>query len=373
MIYFDNAATSFPKPQCVYEKLEECVKTYCGNPGRSSHALSRRSDEEIYKTRELVSSLLGLDAPERVVFTQNATHALNLAIKTTIPEGSHALISDIEHNSVIRPLNAISRKRNATYSIFSVFGDVRKNLLSKIRQNTKTVICNMQSNVNGEEADIKTISEICREHSLTLIADASQKIGHTDINLEKIPCDILCAPAHKALFGIQGAGFAVICDNTVRDSFIEGGGGTDSTKADMPIYLPERFEAGTLPTPSIVALGAGIEFIQSVGIERIHEKINLLTELLKNELKTQKSINFLSGKNGVTSFSVNGIPSMRLTQLLDREGVCVRGGLHCAPFIHKRLGTIKDGSVRISFSFFNTSEEIYAFLKILKDIIFKYV
>ena len=373
MIYFDNAATSFPKPRCVYEKLEECIKSYCGNPGRSSHALSRRSDEEIYNTRELVSRLLGLHAPERVVFTQNATHALNLAIKTTVREGSHVIISDIEHNSVIRPLNAICKNKNVSYSVFSLLGDVRKNLLSAIKPNTETVICNLLSNVNGELLDMKTVSDVCREKSLKFIADASQKIGHIDINLDKTPCDILCAPGHKGLFGIQGAGFAVICDNLTRDSFIEGGSGTDSNKADMPLYLPERYEAGTLPTPSIVTLGAGIDFIHSVGIEEIYKKINFLTELLVSELESLKIVSYISGKNGVISFTLNKIPPMRVAQLLDDNGICVRAGLHCAPLIHKRLGTDKNGSVRISLSFFNTKNEIYAFLKILKEIIFRYV
>ena len=373
MIYFDNSATTFPKPECVYENVIECIKTYCGNPGRSSHALSARCDEEIYLAREAAAGLLNVKKAEEVVFTQNATYALNLAIKTTVPRGSHVIISDIEHNSVIRPLFSMSKNFGVEYSVFDGSRDIRKEITSLMRKNTVAVICNLLSNVNGKEADMKTISDICKENSLIFIADASQKIGHIDINLKQTPCDILCAPGHKSLFGIQGAGFAVFGDGVTRESYIEGGSGSDSKNPEMPEFLPERYEAGTLPTPSIVALRSGIEFIKSVGISNIKNHIDCLTQTLSDILDSCKAVSFLSGENGVISFNIADIPSTTAVGIFDKYGICLRGGFHCAPLIHKRQGTDKHGTVRLSLSYLNSKADVEAFSRALREICFLYV
>jgi selenocysteine lyase/cysteine desulfurase len=237
-----------------------------------------------------------------------------------------------------------------------------------IKENTHTVICNLLSNVTGEEPNISALSEICRREGLTFIADASQKIGHSSIDVKKIGCDILCAPAHKALFGVQGAGFAVIYNDKLIRTFCEGGSGSESKKPSMPQYLPERFEAGTLPTPSIAALGAGIEFINSVGVEAIDRKIKLLTAALFDRLSERSYISYLSGANGVISFTVKGISPSRISELLDSYGICVRSGLHCAPLVHIREGTDKEGCVRVSFSYFNKLHEIDDFITTLDKI-----
>ncbi len=369
MIYFDNAATSFPKPPCVYRSVRECIKCYCGNPGRSSHALSQRSADEIYKAREAIAALLNIDNPEYVIFTQNATHALNLAIKTAIPEGAHVIISDIEHNSVIRPLFALSKARGIEYSVFSSDGDVGAQIKFLIRKNTKAVICNLLSNVNGKEIDMRAVSDVCRENELLFIADASQKIGHKAIDLKVTPCDILCAPGHKSLFGMQGVGFCVMCDGKVRKSYIEGGSGSESMNPEMPEYLPERYEAGTLPTPSIVALRSGIEFINKVGLSAIEKHIEKLTDSLKERLLDFTDISFISGENGVISFNIKDMPSSKAATLLDGYGICTRGGFHCSPSAHRLLGTDKTGTVRVSFSYLNKLWEIDSFCRALKEII----
>ena len=367
MIYFDNAATTFPKPKCVYRSVIECIKTYCGNPGRSSHALSVRSEEEIYRAREAVASFLNIKNPEYVVFTENATHALNIAIKTAIPDNSHVIISNIEHNSVLRPLSALAKSKGVTFSVFSVGGDVEKEISSLIQDNTSAVICSLMSNVNGHLTDMKLISDICHRNSLLFIADASQKIGHFNIDLANTPCDILCAPAHKALFGIQGAGFAVMCDGKVRESFMEGGGGSESMNISMPEYLPDRYEAGTLPTPSIVSLRSGIDFINSIGLGNIADHINKLTAYATEILISHKKTSFLSGEGGVISFNIGSVPASECAAFFDKNGICTRAGLHCAPLAHKMLSTENDGTVRISFSYFNTLSEIDTFYKVLKD------
>ena len=218
MIYLDNAATSFPKPQSVIKAIKECIQKYCGNPGRSTHKMSVKTSEKVYEARERIAEFLGLDVPENVVFTQNATHSLNLAIKTTIKPNTHVLISDIEHNSVLRPIYALKQKTGVRYSIFATDGDIRKSIVSKIENDTKYIVSTLASNVIGREVPLDILSGISKDYGLTLIVDASQLIGHKKIDLSKNQCDVLCAPGHKALFGIQGIGFCIFSDNLERQT-----------------------------------------------------------------------------------------------------------------------------------------------------------
>ncbi len=361
MIYLDNAATSFPKPPEVLYAVNRYIKRYCGNPGRSSHRLAVRAAEEVYLARERVASLLGIDSPERVVFTQNATHALNLAIKTTLCESCHVLVSDLEHNSVIRPLEKLKRTLGTEYSLFSLEGDLYANLSSSLKNNTKAVICTLASNVTGKRADISALSRFCTEKRLKLILDASQLIGHEEINLSKTPCSILCAPGHKALFGLQGSGFAVFCDGECGDSLMEGGSGADSRSVEMPTLLPERHEAGTLATPSIVALSYGIKHIHERGLGDISKHLHFLTDTAANALRDMRGIRLLAAENGILLFVKESVPSSVVAELLDREGVCVRSGLHCAPSAHRLLGTLESGAVRASLSALNTADEVRKF------------
>ena len=233
MIYLDNAATSFPKPREVLLKTGNYIRRYCGNPGRSSHRLAARAAWEVFLAREAVASFIGLGEPEKIVFTQNATHALNIAIKTAITERCHVLTSDMEHNSVIRPLEKLKRTLGVQYSTFSLEGNLYDNMKSVLRSDTKAVICTLASNVTGRRADVSMLSRFCKEHTLRLILDASQLIGHEEINLSATPCSILCAPGHKALLGLQGSGFVAFADGIAGDSFMEGGSGTDSRSVDI--------------------------------------------------------------------------------------------------------------------------------------------
>lgn len=368
MLYLDNAATTFPKPRSVISELNDCIRHYCANPGRSSHKLSNRAIEEIYKAREAVVELVNYDKPEKVVFTENATYALNMAIKTVIPDGAHVLISNKEHNSVVRPLEKMKIKNGISYSVFNAEGDLRKNISELITKDTKALVCTAASNVDGSVVDIEAISDFCRDNSLLFILDASQRIGHHRIDLSKTPCSILCAPGHKALFGLQGAGFALFCDDTLWDSFIEGGSGGDSINPLMPEYLPERYEAGTLPTPSIVTLRAGIDYIKRIGIDEIGAYLDELTEKTLLRLSDYESVENLRGCSGVVSFNLKNIPSHTVAEMLDKYGVCVRSGYHCAPGMHKFLGTDKSGSVRISFSVLNKRIDIDSFDKALRKV-----
>lgn len=372
MIYLDNAATSFPKPKRVIKATEECIRKYCGNPGRSSHRLSVKTSEKIFEAREKISNFLGIKSPESVVFTQNATHALNLAIKTSIEENCHVITSDIEHNSVIRPLYALAQKKGVTYSFFDTSKDIQKSIVSLIQSNTKYIVSTLASNVIGREVPIEILSETARKYGLGLIVDSSQLIGHKKIDLSESPCNILCAPAHKALFGIQGAGFLVFLDKKVRETIFEGGSGNDSKSPVMPVFLPERFEAGTVPSPSIISLLAGIEYINEVGIGAIENKLQCLTERCADVILSLKGTVLYEYGNGVLSFNVSNVPSEIISSELDKYGICTRSGLHCSPCAHNTIGTLNIGSVRISFSYLNKMRDIDNLYNALKSVTKKY-
>ena len=366
MIYFDNAATSFPKPRSVIDSVIDCIENYCGNPSRSSHPLSMMAAEAVFSARCAVADFVSAENPESVVFTENATYALNMAIKTALPEKCHVITSDIEHNSVIRPLERMRFTKDIEYSLFNSDKDIYEAIPPLIQSNTKAIVCTLMSNVTGKTIDLAALSEIARRYSLILIVDASQMIGHGKIELSKTPCDILCAPGHKALFGIQGCGFAVFKETWVKETFIEGGSGNNSISPNMPKLLPEHFEAGTLPTPSIVSLKAGIDFINGYGMENVTEKLRALEE------RTLEILSSLSGikayGNGPVSFSYKDVPSSYVCGALNKVGIYTRCGLHCAPSAHKKIGSLKTGLTRISLSVFNTKEELDKLYISLKDI-----
>jgi len=339
-----------------------------GNPGRSGHKLSVYSSEKIYDTRAQICGLVGIDEPERIVFTENASYALNLAIKNSVKSGDHILISDIEHNSVLRTVDRLSRECACKYEIFPHDAKV-SDIELLINDNTSLVVSNAVSNVNGCENSLKAISKLRQKYNFRYVIDASQMLGHKRFLNTEYKCDILCAPSHKALFGIQGSGFCVFFSDPLSGGFIDGGSGNESRKRSMPDDLPERFEAGTLPTPSIVSLGEGIKYINTISIEAIEEKISVLSSASQDRLLSIPRIEIYGAQNGVVSFNIKDIPSHIVAKLLDENGICVRSGLHCAPLAHERIGTITTGTVRISFSYFNTIKELDKFYKILREIV----
>lgn len=372
MIYFDNAATSFPKPSAVTKEVVRCLNTYCGNPGRSSHRMALLAAEKIYQTREKVASLINLKTPENVVFTYNATYALNMAIYSEAQPNSHILISDMEHNSVYRPVYKLKKEGVCDFDVFSSDGDVIENITSLLRKNTSLLICTHVSNVSGRILPIEKIGALCKRRKIRFIVDASQSIGHTETDVEKIGCDILCAPAHKGLFGIQGAGFAAFRSARKAKALIVGGSGVSSLSPIMPDTLPEKLEAGTLSTPAIAALNAGIDYINEVKIEEIEKRERILRTLTLERLKSTKGVKVYDEErecSNLVSFSIDGFSPSLLGKKLDDVGICVRSGFHCSPLAHKALGSYENGSVRISLGYFNTVNEIDTFYKSLKEII----
>ncbi len=370
MIYFDNAATTFPKPKSVIKEVTRCLRSYCGNPGRSAHVMSLRASEKIYEAREAVAGLIGLEKSENVVFTQNASYALNLAIKTSVMPGDKILISDLEHNSVLRVVDKLScEDADISYSVFSSDSS-EKELEDIIKNGISLVVCNAISNVTGKENPIKAISNLRQKYKFKFIVDASQMLGHKEFSYLSCPCDVVCAPGHKALFGIQGSGFCAFYNDVSRGSLIEGGSGNESKNRKMPTQLPERLEAGTLSTPAIASLLPGIEFIKEQGIENIENHLSCLTDLTRERLSELKDVKIYGAENGLVSFGAKKLPPSRIAALLDRCGICVRAGFHCAPLTHEMLGTYDIGTVRVSFSFFNSKKEIDLFYRKLSEILF---
>ena len=367
MIYFDNAATTNIKPKCVYKGISYAMKHLCANPGRSSHRSALFSSEAVYDSRERVARLFNA-APDKTVFTYNATYALNMAIKTLVKEKCHLIISDMEHNSVYRVVQRLYRELGVTYSIFDSDNICIESLEGLLQADTKAVITTLSSNVTGKEIDENIISNFAKKHNLQVIFDASQAAGHRRIDLSDLEYYAFCAPGHKALFGIMGAGVAIFNDIKRCGDFLEGGSGVDSLSENMPQYLPEGYEAGTLGVPSVYALGKGCEFVMGTGEEVIEKRLKLLTDLAYDRLSDLKNLKIYGKGSGIISFSVKDIPSFSVAEYLDKRGIAVRGGLHCAPLAHKKLGTIEHGLVRASFSIFNKKCEIDKFYIALKEI-----
>lgn len=359
MLYFDNAATTLKKPPGVMRAVRRALLECGGNPGRSSHALSLAAAEGIDAVRVSLAAQLGVSQPEHVVFCGNATAALNMAIMTQVRRGDHILISDREHNAVYRPVCRLAREGIAEFDVFQAGEDSQKKIEALLRPTTRLLICNHVSNVDGHIAPLQEIGRLCRAHGITLIVDAAQSLGHMPFSAEEIQADVVCGPGHKGLFGIQGCGFAWFRRGEGLREFLSGGSGSASRLPYMPPTLPERLEAGTLPTPAIFALGAGLAFLESTTIEAVAEREKRLGTRLEERLSAIPGLQiYHGGGGGVFSVTSDRLSPDALTAALDQRGLCVRGGLHCAPLAHSALGTVKTGTVRISLSYFNTEAEI---------------
>lgn len=378
MIYLDNAATSFPKPPEVIGEMSRCMKEYCGNPGRGSHKLAFAAAEKIYDCRASLCDLFSAESPENVIFCQNATHALNIAILSLARDGAHFICSDMEHNSVRRPLEYLARERGCSYSVFdSHVLDPNRNaqkicrsISSLVRPETVSVISTACPNICSARMPLYEIGELCRREGLHFIVDGAQGAGHFPIDMKRSGISALALPGHKALLGPQGIGALIISNDFPARPLTFGGSGSASLDPDMPRELPERLEAGTLSTPAIVGLEAGIRALRCIGQQKItaHE-----------EMLFKKTLRLLSEIRGVTlyaprhsgsvlSFNIDGIPSDRVANLLSERDICVRGGFHCNPMAHSVLGSDRGGSVRASFSPFNTANDVLALADAVRDI-----
>lgn len=382
LIYLDNAATSHPKPREVYDEVSRCIRSYCGNPGRGSHPMALAASEKIYECRALAADFLHAPLAENVVFTLNATYALNHMLKGLLHRGDHILISDMEHNAVLRPVAHMARALGIEYSIFpTMLADeedrrcrsaarICARIAARVRPNTRAILCSHQSNICSATLPLAEIGAFCRRHGLLFLVDASQSAGHLPIHMTDMCIDGLCAPGHKGLLGIQGCGLAIFGKDILPDTLIEGGSGYASLELDMPAMLPERAEAGTLPTPAIAGLAAGISYLQRQDIGQTVEHDRTLFRALRERLVSLADgayrVYLPEYEGSTLMFERRGMSADRLGAYLSEHGICVRTGYHCAALAHKTLHTPDGGGVRVSFGPFNTLRDVDALYTALR-------
>lgn len=367
MIYLDNAATSFPKPEAVCTEMDRCMREYCANPGRGGHALSIKAGMAVNHVREKVAQVFNITDPMQLIFTKNATEALNIAIKGIAYNGCHFITTGMEHNAVMRPLRTLERDMGAEISIVSgnSLGEIDPDDIKKyIRSNTAMVISTLSSNVNGIIMPVTEIGHICREAGVLFLVDASQGVGSLALDVEACMIDLLAFPGHKGLLGPQGTGGLYIRHGIILKTLMEGGTGSNSEYVYQPGVMPDRFESGTLNTPGIAGLGAGTGFVIDTGIDRIHRYKSHLVELLTDGLSQIPGVILYSvadktRNSGIVAMNLGNLDSTELSYMLDKDfGICTRAGLHCAPAAHAVLGTERRGIVRFSVGCFNTENEI---------------
>ncbi len=375
-IYLDHAATSFPKPSAVCRQMNEVMRRIGANPGRSDHKLARKANQIITETREKIAELFGIADAQRVIFTCNATEAINLGLKGLLSRGDHVITSSIEHNSVIRPLKGLERAGVRFSQVpCSPQGHLKIRFLKKaLEPKTKLIVLTHASNVIGSLLPIEEVGRFARSHGILFMVDAAQTAGLLPIDVERMKIDLLACPGHKSLYGPQGTGFLYIRKGIDLRPLKEGGTGTDSESVDQPSLLPARFESGTLNTPGIAGLGAGVSFVLEEGVERIWKKERQLARQLNRGLKKNRGVQIYGPLDGeertpLVSFNVGSLAPAEVAFILDDlYDILVRAGLHCAPQAHRTLGTFPAGTVRASLGYFNSPEDVEALVKALREI-----
>ena len=378
-IYLDNAATTFPKPDRVYEAVTDAMRRIGASPGRGGYRRALEASRLVFQAREGLASLFCIGDSSRVIFTHSATEALNLAVHGILRPGDHAISTSIEHNSLVRPLRlAEKRGVEVTWVRGDCFGIVDLNdVRAAIRKNSRLLALSHCSNVTGAIQPIQEISSLTRGSGIALLVDAAQSAGSLPIDVMEMNIDILAAPGHKGLYGPQGTGLLYIAEGIELSPLIVGGTGGLSSLDEQSEELPERLESGTLNLPGIAGLKAGVEFVGSIGVPAIREKEAALVELLLEGISAIPGAVHYSPDNpairgGLVSFNVRDLDPAEICYRLDREfDIAVRAGLHCAPHAHRTIGTFPHGAVRVSPGFFNTHHDVETFLKALRSIVIK--
>lgn len=378
MIYFDNSATTYPKPFSVNKAILEAIKKYGANPGRSGHTMSRISGGELERCREVAANMFGAESSKNVVFTLNCTHALNMVIKGILKEGDHVVTSCVEHNAVMRPLNKLKKDGLITYTSAQVYPlnhDMTVDSFRKaINSKTKLIVCTHASNVWGIKLPIERIAALAKIYKIPILVDAAQSGGLVPINLKNSYIDFLCLAGHKGLYGPMGTGMLITKKADMLDTIIEGGTGTDSMILCQPKIMPQKFESGTPNIWGMSGLRAGMEFVMSRGINNIAMHENELILRLYDNLKKIKGVKLYMPRPGsryfvpLLSFNIAGYVSDEVGKILDKNGIEVRTGLQCAPKAHEFAGSAKTGVVRVSPSVFNKKAEIDKLIEVIKTI-----
>jgi len=368
-VYLDNAATTRYKPKSVVEEMTDFIKNINCSPGRGGYQCAMEAGRKIMKTRFLISDFFNSGEPENVIFTKNVTESLNFLIKGLLTEDDHVITTSLEHNAVLRPLHQLEEKNliEVSYVEANEKGLLNAKLIEdEIKENTKLILINHASNVTGTILPIEEIGEIADEHGLFYAIDTAQTAGIIDIDFKQLNLDFLGFTGHKGLLGPQGIGGMILSDklSETMDSLITGGTGSLSESVKQPDFLPDKFESGTLNSPGVIGLKAGIEYINSVGIKSIHNHEIKLLEKFLNGINSIKKINVLGSldidkKVPTVPVVVEGYDLGDLGfRLAEEYGIMVRSGLHCAPLAHKTIGSFPEGTLRFSMGWHTTEEDI---------------
>lgn len=375
--YFDNAATSYPKPRAVYDRMDRFIREEAANPGRSGHRMAVEAEAAIQRARASLARLFGIRDVTRLVFTLNCTDSLNIAIKGVLRDGDHVITTELEHNSVLRPLNALAQagRITVTHVPHSPAGFVDPRDVGKaLSRKTRLVAVNHGSNVTGTVQAIRDLGKIVRESGAFFLVDAAQTAGCYPLNVGEDGIDLLAFPGHKSLFGPPGTGGLFVGERVMLSAWREGGTGVDSHSPVQPAEMPFFLEGGTPNSVGIVGLLEGVEFVLREGIDAIRNHEQGLRSRLRDGLEKIPGVKIYSPASGentlaTVAFNLEGVDPQELGAILDQSyGIACRAGLHCAPLVHKRLGTFPQGCVRFSPGYFNTVKEVDGALAALADI-----
>lgn len=376
MVYFDSAATSWPKPPEVWQAMQYFIQEIGASPGRAGHKRTVKANAIVDETRQLLAELFNIDDKNRIIFTLNATDSLNLAIKGLLRTGEHAVTSSMEHNSVTRPLYTLEAYGvEVTKVLCDIQGNIKvEEIEQAIRPNTRAIVMTHASNVTGTVMPVAEIGRLAAKYNLYFILDAAQTAGLLDIDVKKFNISVLTFPGHKSLMGPQGTGGLYIREGVPLLTLREGGTGSGSETPTQPDMMPEKYESGTLNAMGIAGLGAGLKFIRKVGLAKIREHELNLTKYFLDRAMGIKGLRIygyyaMPNRVPVVSFSIDGFKAGQVGGILDKEyDIACRAGLHCAPDAHHTLGTFNEKLVRFSFSYFNQPQEVDYAINALKKI-----
>lgn len=373
--YFDHAASSWPKPPAVIEAMKTAIAEYSANPGRGSHQMAVQASRVLFETRTLLAKLFHIQNPNDIAFSWNTTSALNLAIKGFLRENDHVICTNIEHNSVRRPLEYLKRAKNVkvTYLEADEKGNIAEQTLERaFTSETRLLIINHSSNLLGNILPIEQMCKMAKERGVHTLIDAAQTAGTIPIDVEKMHIDMLAFPGHKGLLGPQGTGGLYIHPDIDLEPLLHGGTGSQSEEIEQPAVRPDRYEAGTLNTTGIAGLKAAVEFILEETPEKIHAKEWKLTQQIMKGMQEIGGINILGpelgeDRTGIVSFTMDGMDASEVAFILDQSfQIAVRSGYHCSPLAHETAGTYDQGAVRASVGYFTTEEEVNELLNALE-------
>ena len=378
MIYLDNGATTFPKPNIVINSVCNTLRNYGANPGRGGHKLAMKASEILYDARKNVADFFAVEDSSNVIFTPSCTTSINTVVKGILKKGDHVIISSYEHNAVLRPIEKL-KDRGVTYSVAEVFeGDNERTLDSfreQIRPNTRLVVCTYASNVFGIKLPVERICALCHQYGILTCVDAAQAAGIVPIYLKDSSIDFLCIAGHKGLYGPMGTGALIVNCDTIPDTLIEGGTGSNSASKNQPDILPDRFESGTGNLPGFVGMGNGVNFVKCKGEINLYKREMQLVQKAHKALSQMNNVILYTDYPDidyyvpVLSFNIRDKDSETVSQILSsRYNIATRAGLHCAPLAHKTKGTLESGTVRVVPSAFTTFNDINSLISAVSNI-----